>query len=289
MHASSPLTPVGAIRRSSPVDGFRLAYDRRGHGSPVVALHGWPSDRHDWRPVADLLPGADFISPDLRGFGESDAHERAAEPAYTPAAQAASVLGLIDELSLGPVVLAGYDLGSMVADEIVRSRPELVRGLVLAPPLPGLAARLSEPSSLRERWYIAFHQTPLATRLIDGDGDAVRATLTHFWSHWSGADFRLDDAELDRLTAHYATPSAFTASTAVYRSGRPAAHDAPVSAPATLLWPTHDPLFPAEWASDVDGRFADAELELLEGVGHFAPREAPTRFADAIRRHLERT
>jgi pimeloyl-ACP methyl ester carboxylesterase len=30
---------------SAQGDGFRLAYDRVGSGSPVVLLHGWPGDR----------------------------------------------------------------------------------------------------------------------------------------------------------------------------------------------------------------------------------------------------
>jgi len=33
------------------VDGFRLAYDHAGSGPPVVALHGWPGSRRDYREV----------------------------------------------------------------------------------------------------------------------------------------------------------------------------------------------------------------------------------------------
>jgi pimeloyl-ACP methyl ester carboxylesterase len=60
---------------SSPVDGFRLAYDRVGSGLPVVLLHGWPGDRTDYRDLVPLLAGsAQVIVPDLRGFGRSDKH-----------------------------------------------------------------------------------------------------------------------------------------------------------------------------------------------------------------------
>jgi dienelactone hydrolase len=55
------------------VDGFRLAYDRRGRGpgAPVVLLlHGWPGDRTDYREVVPLVSAtADVVAPDLRGFG----------------------------------------------------------------------------------------------------------------------------------------------------------------------------------------------------------------------------
>ena len=56
--------------RSSPVDGFSLAYDRTGDGPPVVLLHGWPGGRSDYRLVVpQLADAADVVVPDLRGFG----------------------------------------------------------------------------------------------------------------------------------------------------------------------------------------------------------------------------
>jgi hypothetical protein len=55
------------------VDGFRLAYDRRGRGpgAPVVLLlHGWPGDRTDYREVVPLVSAtADVVVPDP---GEQD-------------------------------------------------------------------------------------------------------------------------------------------------------------------------------------------------------------------------
>jgi pimeloyl-ACP methyl ester carboxylesterase len=93
------------------VDGFRLAYDRAGSGPPVVALHGWPGSRRDYRAVAARLGGeVDLVVPDLRGFGASDRHDAAPE-AYAAAGQAASILGLIDEPALERPVLVGYDVG----------------------------------------------------------------------------------------------------------------------------------------------------------------------------------
>ena len=111
--------PYGA-----PIDGFRLAYDRAGAGAPAVLLHGWPGWRADYADVVPLLtPHADVVVPDLRGFGESDRHDRPPQEAYSADAQAASVLGLIDELGLDRPVLVGYDVGSRVARVIATTRP----------------------------------------------------------------------------------------------------------------------------------------------------------------------
>jgi pimeloyl-ACP methyl ester carboxylesterase len=72
--------------------------------------------------------------------------------------QAASVVGLIGELGLGPAVIAGCDVGSRVAQQIARRTPEVVRALVVAPPLPGAGDRVLSPDAAREFWYQHFHR-----------------------------------------------------------------------------------------------------------------------------------
>ncbi len=204
---------------SDVTDGFRLAYDRAGAGPPAVLLHGWPGDRRDYRQVAPRLTGLDVVVPDLRGFGESDKQLADPAAAYSAAAQARSVIALIEELGLRDVVIAGYDIGSRIAQTVAAARPGLVRGLVVAPPLPGIGARILGADAQREFWYQSFHQLALAAELIDGRPGPVRAYLAYFWSHWSGPSFRLADADLDHLVESYGRPGAFTASIGWYRAG----------------------------------------------------------------------
>ena len=141
------------MRQGTAIDGFRLAYERTGSGPAVLLLHGWPGDRTDYRDVVPLVSGdADVIVPDLRGFGESDKHEANPASQYNATAQARSIIGLIDELSLGRPVIAGYDIGSRIAQAIASGRPDLVRALVIAPPLPGIGERILAPQAQREFW-----------------------------------------------------------------------------------------------------------------------------------------
>jgi pimeloyl-ACP methyl ester carboxylesterase len=281
---------------SDATDGFRLAYDRHGDGAPVVLLHGWPGDRADYRLVAPRLTGYDVVAADLRGFGESDKHLIDPVTAYSAAAQARSVVALIEQLGLRDVVIAGYDIGSRIGQTVAAARPDLVHSLVVAPPLPGIGTRILEPAAQREFWYQAFHQLALAEQLVDGQPDAVRDYLAHFWSHWSGPSFELPDSDLDRLACHYSPPGAFTASIGWYRSGagsvaRSLAEQAPpraerVHVPVTVLWPDHDPLFPAAWSDRLDEFFSAVQLRRLPSAGHFVPLEAPDAFAEEIAARL---
>ena len=279
--------------RSRAVDGFELVYDETPGERPVVLLHGWPGDRSDYREIVPRLP-ADVraIVPDLRGFGASDKHARPPAEAYSPVAQARSVLGLLDELGIDGAVFAGYDIGSRIAQTVAGTEPDRVRALVVAPPLPGIGQRILTAEAQREFWYQAFHQLDLVEQLIDGDADAVRAYLAHFWAHWSGARFELSAADLDHLVAAYSPPGAFIASIAWYRAGsgsvaRSIAEVAPppsrrIRTPTSVLWPDSDPLFPPAWSDRIEAFFTDVTVRRLADTGHYVPLEAPDEFAAAI-------
>jgi pimeloyl-ACP methyl ester carboxylesterase len=282
------------VRQDNAVDGFRLACDRTGPGPSapaVVLLHGWPGDRTDYRAVVPLLAGAaDVVVPDLRGFGETGAGPGSPAGQYGAAGQARSVLGLIAELGLERPVIAGYDIGSRIAQAIAREEPDTVSALVLSPPLPGIGTRILGPQAQPEFWYQAFHHLDLCPELIDGRPEAVRAYLRHFWTHWSGPGFELRPEDLDHLVAVYGRPGAFAASIAWYRAGAGSvavsvAERAPasrVAVPATVLWPDQDPLFPFEWSDRIGEFFAAASVTRLSGAGHFTPLERPREFAAAV-------
>ena len=285
------------VARSAPVDGFTLAYDRAGAGPPVVLLHGWPGSRSDYDKVVPALTGvADVVVPDLRGFGDSDRHDRPPAEAYGAAHQAASVLGLIDELGLERPVLVGYDVGSRVAQFAARERPDAVRALVLSPPLPGIGDRILTPDGQRAFWYQPFHRLPLSDRLLDGRPEAVRAYLEHFWTAWAAPGRELEEDRLDALTALYARPGAFAASVAWYRAGagavahsvaeRTPAPEDRLAVPVTVLWGDQEPLFPVAWSDRLDDFLADVDLRVLPGIGHFTPVEAPDAVVTAVRERL---
>lgn len=286
--------------RSDAVDGFCLEYDLVGAGPDVLLLHGWPGERGDYRAVVPLLePHARLVVPDLRGFGGSDRHLLPPAQAYSAAAQARSLLGLLDELGIGDAVVVGYDIGSRLAQQLVADVPARVRALVVTPPLPGAGTRVLEPAIVPEFWYQGLHRSPLPEALLDGRPDAVRSYLGYLWEHWSGPGFALSDVDLDRLVGRYARQGAFVSSIGWYRSraGSVAAarQEAPPDAadripvPTEVLWPGHDALFPAAWSDRLGEWFADAHLTLLPDAGHFVPLEDPRATADAVLRALARS
>ena len=243
----------------------------------VVLIHGWPGATSDYRRVLPLLPsGLRVEVPELRGFGAAFDGPLPTEEG-TALAHAQRLLETLN----GPSVIVGYDIGSRVAQKLARIAPELVAGLVLTPAYPGIGDRRTEPRMQEHFWYQHFHRNGLATKLLDGNRDAVRDYLRFVWTAWTSQPALVDEPEFEQLVADYARPGAFAASIEWYNSNRVPTDEVPLDAPTVFLWPTHDPLFPPEWADRVGEWFPNGRLEPVES-GHFVPLEAPDVVARAI-------
>jgi pimeloyl-ACP methyl ester carboxylesterase len=243
----------------------------------VVLLHGWPGTARDHRLVRDLLPEEDVVLvPDLLGFGKAF-HGPVELEDVTAEAHAQRLLDATD----GPIVAAGYDIGSRVAQAMARLAPERIAGLVVTPAFPAMQRYATAPEMAKHYWYQHFHRLPLSTQLLDGRREDVHTYLTHIWSTWAGRELTGDD-EFEALVDDYARPGAFAASVAWY-AANPSGSRAPIDVRTIVLWGDGDPLFPVAWADAVPESFTNAELRILAGAGHFLPLEAPDAFAAAIR------
>lgn len=110
------------------INGFNLAFERRGHGLPLVLIHGYPLDHTIWEKIAPLLEkDFDLILPDMRGFGQSSE----VESTYTVADLASDVAGLLDHLKVGKAFVAGHSMGGYVALAFARAYPQRLAGLGL--------------------------------------------------------------------------------------------------------------------------------------------------------------
>ncbi len=106
--------------------------ERAGDGLDVVLLHAGIADGRMWDPQWVDWPSRFAVTRlDLRGFGRSGRQ-------VGSFSQAGDVLAVLDATGIDRAVVVGASFGGRVALELAASRPERVRGLVLAdPPLPG--------------------------------------------------------------------------------------------------------------------------------------------------------
>lgn len=304
-HDAPPADMEGRLVRSDPIQGFAQAFVDRHPRDPgpdtptVLLLHGWPGDSGDYRQVLPLLDDRlRVVVPEMRGFGDSDRHLMDPDRYYGPDAQADAVVAVLDQLGVGSVVAAGYDLGSRLAQTLAMRHGDRVRALAVCPPLPGAGQRILQPETVGKFWYQFFHRSPLSIELLDGKREAVDAYLRYLWSTWSAPGFSVDEGALTATVDRLSRPGAFEASTNWYRAGEGWAvasqkQQVPESAhrsttPLEVLWPDSDPLLPIAWSDRLTDFFTDVSVRIAKGTGHFVPVESPQAFADCVHRAVAR-
>ena len=110
---------------------YYYAAGSRGAGDPVLFLHGFGTSAHLWRYVIPRVPaGHRAIAVDLPGHGRSEAP---AGTSYGPAAQAACVTALLDELQVPHATVVAHGMGCEIATELATGGSR-VRNLLLISP-----------------------------------------------------------------------------------------------------------------------------------------------------------
>ncbi len=141
--------PLRLPGRTVFVDDLEVFFREAGppDAPPVLLIHGWGD--HSLVVFHRIIPRLSdrfrVIAPDNRNTGKTDVVRGPFEIADV----ADEMAGLIETLGLGAVDVVGYSMGGMVAEELARRRPDLVRRLVLAgtastpPNLGGIAQRVA--------------------------------------------------------------------------------------------------------------------------------------------------
>jgi pimeloyl-ACP methyl ester carboxylesterase len=232
----------------------------------LVLLHAFPFTRQMWRLQHDgLTTQLRVVTPDLPGFGESPlSHE---PPDVGVMAQ--GVLDLLDRLGLDRVVLGGQSMGGYVAMEILRRRPGVVRGLVLA----DTKASADAPSAADNRLRMAelLEQSRNARVLVHDVLPTLVGETTRAEHPETLAWLREIVEDTDPLAAGWAQRA---------MAVRPDSFDTlrQVRVPTLVLVGEEDGLTPPVEAEAMAEAVPGARLAVLEGVGHLSAAEAPDAF-----------
>jgi 3-oxoadipate enol-lactonase len=121
---------------TTEIRGTTIHYERAGTGPDLVFIHGMCGDARTWAAQVERLSSAHTCTAyDRRGHSRSPR----GDAVESDAVHADDAAALIEALGLDPVVVASSG-GARIAVELLRRRPDLVRGAVLSePPMLHLA------------------------------------------------------------------------------------------------------------------------------------------------------
>lgn len=266
------------------VGGVRLYYyaaGTRGAGEPIILIHGFPTSSHVWSDLVPLLPkGHRIVVLDLLGFGRSDGPGAADLSLH---GHAARLIGLMDALGIERAALVGHHMGGAVAQCVALHWPQRVSRIGLLASI-GFDLTLTGTFALARAFLPATAVVPPRMLLR-----AMGRDLTH----------RYCDAERGRHSVEqylrpFTSPGghrAFLRHLAAFAEAETnalAARLSDIRVPVALVWGSDDALVPPSLARRLRERIPEATLDIIDGVRHFTPEEAPERVASVVDHLLRR-
>lgn len=262
--------------------GDGLAFDALvagpGDGAPVLLLHGFPQSAAMWRPQLEALAGAGYRATafDQRGYSPG------ARPDDVEAYGIDHLVG--DALVVAgnrPFHVVGHDWGAVVAWHLAGHHADRIRSLTaLSVPHPvafAMALASVDGDQRHRSGYISFfQQSGVAEDLLLAGG--LAALL-------GASGYPLDPSP---VVERMSQPGALTAALNWYRAmGARLAAVGKIGVPTLYVWSTGDVALGREGA-EACGTYVDGtyRFEVLEGVSHWIPEEAPDLLDRLLFEHL---
>ena len=263
------------------VNGLTVHHKIVGEGLPTfVLLHGFGASLFSWREVMPVLAAyGTVIAYDRPAFGltERPLTWQGQNP-YSPEAQVALVIGLMDALNVEQAILVGHSAGGKVAFETALTHPERVQALIAVGAAvyagggaPSWARPLLGTPQMR-------HLGPLIARQLGKNGDAFLRSAWHDPSKitaetYTGYRRPLQVENWDR--ALWELTVASTESDLAERVPE-------ILLPVLVITGDDDRIVPVEQSLRLADSLPNAQVNVLPACGHLPHEECPGAFMQAI-------
>ena len=252
-----------------------------GQGEPVfVLLHGFGASLYSWQPIMEPLSQlGTVIAFDRPAFGltERPLTWQGQNP-YSPEAQVALTLGLLDHFGVQRAILIGNSLGGTVAMQTYLAYPERVSALILVD--PAVYTQGGTPGWMR--LLLATPQMhrlgPLLVRQIQSRG---RKILEQAWHNLALLQ--------PEVIARYQKPlqaenwdKALWEFTLASRPSGLADHLHDFNLPVLVITGDDDRIVPTTDSIRLAGELPEAELVVIPNAGHVPHEEQPEAFMQAV-------
>jgi haloalkane dehalogenase len=164
------MTEQPLTKKTVDVLGHKMAYHERGHGAPVLLLHGNPTSSYLWRDVLPELEGRGrLIAPDLIGMGDSAKLPNPGPDTYRFVTHRKYLAGFIDAV-IGPaqsITLVVHDWGSALGFDWANHHRDRVRGIAYMEGLPRPVAGWEEWSKMATPIFQGFRSDKGEEMILD--------------------------------------------------------------------------------------------------------------------------
>ena len=260
-------------------DGLSLAVADVGEGEPVLLIHGFPDSSSLWRHQVRALVDAGYraITPDLRGFGDSDRPTEAG--AYGVRHSVADMLAVLDALEVERAHVVAHDWGAAVGWALAGFAGERVRRFAVL--------SVGHPNALR-RPTIEQRERGWYQLLFQFEGVAEELLMRDDWRLFR--EWTRGEGDTDRAIADLSRPGALTAALNWYRASARPEHELrdrrpfpPVAADTLGIWSDGDHyLVEEQMTGSAEHVVGEWRYERIEGASHWLQLDAAERVNELL-------
>jgi proline iminopeptidase len=271
------------------VRGCEIFYQRLGQGWPTILVHGgMVLDSSNFLPhVAPLGEFCDLVIYDQCGRGRSKEREGHDKSKATIWDDVEDLEGLRKALDLGKVNVIGHSWGGIIAGLFASKYPGSVNKLVMIAPVGARYATWQKPwitntmNFLPPKDKVEFDLVLKNRELRKKDPQAYFTRyFTSIHKSWFG-----DQTWADKIPIHKVRAGTGLAVWDSLRDYDVREELGKIKAPTFIIQGSNDAI-PIDSTKEIQGQIKNAQLEIIEGVGHYPFIEAKTRFVTLLRDFL---
>lgn len=280
--------PVAELARAESnfieVGEYDVHFTEAGSGDTnFLLLHGLGANAFSWRPVtATLAEVGTVIAFDRPGFGLTERPlSWEGENPYSLAGQVELALALLDKLELDSAILVAHSAGAQVALSLALEHPERVEGLVLVAPTVDTAGA---PGWLRPLLNLPQIRRlgPLLVQALAPDNGVPEPGIEAAADDFGMLGATAEDADVPSVSAENWDRGLWEYTLA--SKEHDLAHRlTDLAVPVLVVAGDQDEVVPPE-ASICLAHELDANLIVLQGIGHQPHAEDPATFVEAVLR-----
>jgi pimeloyl-ACP methyl ester carboxylesterase len=258
---------MGPIETVRSKDGTIIAFERQGHGPPLVMVHGSTVDHTRWGAVVSRLAQRfSLFLMDRRGRGRSSDG-----PVYSIEHEFEDVVAVL-EATPSPAAVLAHSYGAICSLEAARLTSRIAKMVLYEPPLP-LPGRgpLFSPD-LRHRLEALLAKNDRAGVVEGFLREVIRMSDREI------ARLRRSSSWPIRVGAAHTIPREVLGDTYQFR----AEEFATVRVPTLLLLGGRSPAYMQEATRAAAAALTNSEIAVLPGQGHAAMSTGPRIFLDKV-------
>ena len=254
---------MGELVRAGEVE---LWVEQSGEGPDVLLLAGLGDPAEAWQPQLDGLADRYRLTAfDNRGAGRT----APAEGPISAATMADDAAALLEALKIPSAHVAGFSMGSAIAQELAIRHPELVRSLVLN-------STYARPDALFRSQLDFWRWLP---EVAPSERAFYEAFFTWVYTPRAHADGSVEEIVSEALEfPHQQSVEAFQAQVDVCLTHDTADRLAQIAAPTLVIAGGVDMILPQRFGRSVAAEIPNARFELMPEEAHQPFQEVPEEF-----------